>query len=132
MATNEALRDHVTSIGFSLTLSKNMIDTLVVLDHFKGNFSEVVTWNAANGKTRPAQSSHYRFNHYVSTFKSLESRGLVRAVHKYGKDGYRDIERSRHQVTRAGKLVISLLKEAGLYQDRHTDLGLDKPVVVAA
>lgn len=116
--TNEALRSHVTSIGFALTLSKNMIDTLVALDHFKGDFGAFVAWEYAGGKTRQKQ-----FSHYVTTFRSLESRGLVRAVHKY-KDGYRDIEKSRHQLTRAGKLVISLLKEAGLYQDRLTELGL--------
>lgn len=43
--SNQALRDHVTSIGFSLTLSKSMIETVILLDHFKG-------WNSFHSKTR--------------------------------------------------------------------------------
>lgn len=123
--TNTALREHVTSIGFALTLSKAMIDLLVTLDHFDGNFSKMAEWEGKTGVRH--------FGSYIATSRALEERGLMTRVHKYVYRGvgrhrqrYNDIEASRHKLTRAGKLTVSLLKEAGLYQERFTELGLDK------
>ncbi|WP_131823229.1 hypothetical protein [Mycobacteroides chelonae] len=88
---NEALREHVTSIGFALTLSKAQIELLVVLHHFKGY----------NGACRAG----YRPSHFVSTIRSLERRGLTENTYPAG------------NLTKAGALVCEILREAGLYDE---------------
>ncbi|MBM4489710.1 hypothetical protein GS471_17085 [Rhodococcus hoagii] len=85
---NEALREYTTSIGFNLTLSKRQIELLVLMDYFEGH----------SGLSRAGRSP----SHYVTTMRSLERRGLT--------SGFVNINK-------AGHLVCSLLKEAGIYQD---------------
>lgn len=116
--TNLALREYVTSVGFQLTLSQRMIDVLVALDHFKGDFEALMAWE------RASETRRRLFNHYVSTFGSLEKRGLVHRDIHHKKSGLVDPEKSRHRVTKAGRLTIGLLKEAGLYQERIKEMGL--------
>lgn len=118
---NNALREHVTSVGFNLTLSKRMIDVLVCLDHFKGDYGAMTNWERAGGLTRMRQ-----FGSYITTVRALEARGLVVRDIKY-QNGLLDRERSRHRLTRAGKLTVSLLREAGIYQERFDELRLGVP-----
>jgi hypothetical protein len=133
--TNEALREHVTSIGFSLTLSKRMIDTLVALDHFKGDFHALTQWEDDAGvDTVERTRRRVLFSHYVVTYRSLESRGLVVRknvyLHKDPKCFHLDQQKSRHSLTKAGKLMVGLLKEAGLYDERLAEMELtDKETV---
>lgn len=128
--TNANLRSHVTSIGFALTLSKNMIDLLVCLDHFSGDYHEMVSWEYRGGNARVRQ-----FGNYVTSFRALESRGLVYMDLKYTGKGTTkliDHDRTRHRLTKAGKLTVGLLKEADIYQERHHELGLDQSEEVAS
>lgn len=120
---NLALREHVTSIGFSMTLSKRMIDTLVALHHFKGNFHELVQWQyCKDDKDRLVRRA--MFGHYVTSYHALVNRGLVTTYERYNDDGTRDVKASRHNLTKAGHLIVALLKEAGIYQERMKEIGL--------
>jgi hypothetical protein len=100
---NTQLREYVTSIGFNLTLSKAMIDNLILLHHFKG-------WH---GISSGGFLYHPATKSYVTTARSLQARGLIRLD-------------TDSKLTRAGILVIGLLKQAGIYQDRLAEL-LDSP-----
>lgn len=84
---NNALNSYVTRVSFNLSLSSNQIASLVGLnEQTKDNC------NPNNIKT------------FITCGKELIDRGLV--TH----------DRVKYwQITKAGKLVIELLKEAGLY-----------------
>lgn len=107
--TNVALREYVTNVGFQLTLSKLMIDMLVALDHFKG--------------FTPEFSKHFdnKLPHFVSTGKALAERGLI--YYTYPGAG-KKAPKNQLTLTKAGRLTLSLLKEAGLYQERVKEMGL--------
>lgn len=114
---NSALREHVTSIGFSMTLSKRQIDLLVALHHFKGNFHQLINWEHAPVANMGGDRAEYArrrkfFSHSVPSGQALEHRGLIS----------HDIE--RWDITKAGHLVVALLKEAGIYQERLSEIGL--------
>lgn len=118
--TNDRLREHVTSVGFSLTLSKNMIETLVLMDHFGGfnRFHRATT-------DRPIGS------HYVTTAHALIRRGLFRD-RDCGRCELCDKPCCDHKLTKAGELVSGLLKESGIYQDVLDRAGIAAPVGVSA
>lgn len=118
--SNQALRDHVTSIGFSLTLSKSMIETVILLDHFKG-------WNSFHSKTRHLASQR----NYVVTAQSLIRRGLMRD-HGPGTRAPCDVcelDFCDHRLTRAGVLAARLLEEAGIYDEVLRRYGFDAEAV---
>ncbi|MFA4080526.1 hypothetical protein ONA92_02270 [Mycobacteroides salmoniphilum] len=115
--TNEALREHVTSIGFSLTLSKNMIETVVLMDYF-GGFNR---FHRAVRNLPPGRS-------YVSSAHALTRRGLFRLE---GYEGGRECEHCArdfcdHKLTTAGALSAALLQECGIYQDVLAKYGFDQ------
>lgn len=105
---NELLHAHVTRVGFDLTLGHTHVAALVALDQrlrfrsgFRRNPSGVKdSWSAA--------------------ISGLIHRGLV----EHDRDKKRTITdlsdprawRETWRITPAGKLVIGLLKEAGLYE----------------
>lgn len=110
--TNAALREHVTSIAFNLTLSKRQLNLLVALHHFKGypdgGFRRMETSN-------PGWRFTY-FPHFISTRRALVDRGLIRTETEDEPTGL--------YCTRAGELVAELLQEAGIYQERLVELGI--------
>lgn len=111
---NEALRDHVTNVGFNLSLTKNQIAALVWLDVMSGAERSVGSRSASN---------------WVTSIQGCMRRGLV--THHYD-----DVEWQRMQhdefmalpighffkITDAGKAVLFLLHEAGLYQEHYARL----------
>lgn len=128
---NPLLREHVTSAAFVLSLGKTHVAALVRLD------LEL----AAEVRLRPSSLRiggvpHARLHsHDIPGRDGLVRRGLVAHVyelnkHKYvvkpGDDsryvvGVVDLDRMPvgqcWNITRAGRLVADLLKEAGLYQE---------------
>jgi hypothetical protein len=90
-APNETLRNYVTSVGFSLTLSKAQIELLVLLDHFGSH--------AALHRAGRSPSM------YVPTIRALDHRGLT------------DIRSTDGILTKAGRLACELLREAGMYAE---------------
>lgn len=128
---NEALRDHVTSAAFVLSLGKTHVAALVRLD------LELAAEIHLHTRQRDfADRGHGRLHsHDVSGRNGLIDRGLIIHVfeqnkHKYivkpgDKSVYRvgAVDHDRMPVgqvwniTRAGRLVCDLLKECGLYQE---------------
>jgi len=109
--TNEALREHVTNIGFNLTLSKSMINLLVLLHHHRGD---------ANTIHEGGYRYHPVMRTWTATIRSLKERGLI--THEIVRDAKGYNVNALFKPTRAGSLVISLLKEAGIYQERLEEL----------
>ena len=96
---NEALREHVTRVGFNLTLGKTHVQTLVVLDiALKANRH----WHD-RGR-----------NLFVPAVQGLERRGLVE--HTYPSKSGLPVRRI-WRITKAGRFVLGLLKESGLYDE---------------
>ncbi|HOY80610.1 MAG TPA: hypothetical protein PLB92_00585 [Rhodoglobus sp.] len=91
IAPNETLRNYVTSVGFSLTLSKAQIELLVLLDHF--------------GSHNALHRAGLIPSMYVPTIRALDHRGLT------------DIGSREAILTKAGRLAVELLREAGMYAE---------------
>ncbi len=116
--TNLALREYTTSVGFNMMLSKRQIDLLVGL-HFQKGRHNLFEWEyLPRGDTPEALMERYRrrmvFSHSITSMRALKTRGLLRA--QAGEDW---------SLTKAGHLMVALLKEAGIYQERVKELGLD-------
>lgn len=115
---NDALRAHVTRVGFDLTLGKTHVAALVYIDQQlkrKGYFRTPVT-----GPYRKAYAN------FASGAHGLMDRGLlehliasdVHALSQYRQKYKREMPPNRvWRITSAGRLVIALLKEAGIYQE---------------
>jgi hypothetical protein len=113
---NAPLREHVTSVGFSLTLSKRQIETLVLLHHFD-----------VFDKFHDATRNHALVsNNYCTTARALIRRGLMRE-HGFGVKTAPcelcDTAVCGHKLTKAGIMTAGLLNEAGLYQEVLDRLG---------
>lgn len=117
---NYSLRDHVTRTGFDLSLGKTHIAALVYID-------QVLKINrpSLDPKTDQMHSldtpRRRPWNHFATGVHGLEERGLV--VHiaelrrKPGENVLHMTPRRIWRITPAGRLVIGLLKEAGIYQE---------------
>lgn len=99
---NDLLRDHVTSYGFVLTLRKTHVSALVQLDLC-----------LRDAKYRRAMVKPDMF---ITGIHGLVSRGLV--VHHFKENAKRAAGlRPHYTITAAGRLVLALLKEAGMYEN---------------
>lgn len=125
---NDLLRMHVTRVGFDLSLGKTHIAALVWIEELR-----VAKWDATYFRKPKSGPMHRAFNNLVSGFHGLEERGLV--VHRYDpqqvmrfqqsnpvhrdEDGVLRIHHNPKvwKITKAGRLVIDLLKESGLYDE---------------
>lgn len=112
---NEQFRHHVTSVGFILTLGKTHIARLVAIDlELKENLSIIERIDADVLRPRAPRV----FN---STAHGLFERGLVEHIldarRKPGENINEMRPRRIWRITPAGRLVINLLKEAGIYQE---------------
>lgn len=109
---NEALRAHVTRVGFDLTLGRTHIAALVYLNESIKRGCHFNTTKA----TGPLARS---FSFFASGMHGCEDRGLV--VHHFDPVAQRsqeDVGLSPHfTITRAGELVVELLRESGLYAE---------------
>jgi len=114
---NEPLREHVTSIGFALTLTKTQIYLLVILHYSKG-----FKGTCRNGLTA---SRTYGNRFCVPAMIALERRGLVTRIPcTKNERGYNNLD-GDVVLTKAGHLTVQLLKEAGIYQDTLLKAGVD-------
>jgi hypothetical protein len=95
---NELLREHVLRTRFELTLTKTQIRALVELHAWDGDDAPHPTWIYYSSQ---------------AGMLGLVRRGLVREV-------YWPLESNTYQITRAGALVVELLKESGIYQHYMT------------
>lgn len=134
---NEELRAHVTRVGFDLTLGKTHIAALVWLEELRA-----VGWDA--GKLADTRISNNRqahrlgFSHFVIGMRGLEDRGLLthdvqtreQQIAWSRKHPVRRLDNGSLTVphnprvwklTKAGRAVVSLLKESGIY-DEYADV----------
>ncbi len=115
---NELLRQHVTRVGSDLTLGKTHIAALVYLDQSIKLRTHIDTRHSSQWARRS-------FANFATGMHGCEDRGLV--VHHF-----RDTRtlpprekaridaqgmKAHYTITKAGRLVIDLLKEAGIYQE---------------
>lgn len=106
---NEALRGHVTRVGFDLTLGRTHVAALVALKE---------SIEAGHWLNTGTQSV---FSHFVSGMHGCERRGLIR--HHYRQPEWKNGVRSdlppgeHYTITTAGELVVGLLREAGVYDE---------------
>lgn len=110
--SNDRLREHVTNTAFNLTLTKRQMDFLILLHHYRGNFDRAHNHVAEGRKGKRENASHYLAPMWVANAHSLIDKGLLNP------------EPHNWSLTKAGNLVVSLLREADIYQDRLADLGL--------
>lgn len=108
--TNEPLRAHVTRVGFDLTLGRSHIAALVYLNEslnhggdYHYRFADI------------APDKRRLFNLWAPGIGGCITRGLV--LHHYD-ERHRDEGLGWHYtLTRAGSLVVDLLRECGLYDE---------------
>lgn len=112
---NDLLRAHVTRVGFDLSLGHTHVAALVELDlAFK------------NKGRRPHvnvdRSIHGIADMWITAVQGCERRGLV--AHHYNDRAAKRAQdrdvfdlRPHYTITPAGRLVLALLKEAGLYEE---------------
>lgn len=117
---NEYLREHVTRVGFNLSLGKTHIAALVHIDHMlKRNQSTIEALN--NGDYKMREKLPRVFNLFVPGQRGLAERGLVQHIgdrHQKPGELWSSMRPRRiWRITPAGRLVINLLKEAGIYQE---------------
>jgi hypothetical protein len=103
---NPALREHVTRVGFNLSLTTTQIAILVEINECWAKDRHVVGWGSP-------------WSHFASTSRALRVRGLV--WHEFpecsAEDRYKHPPSEYFGLTAAGQFVVGLLSEAGLYED---------------
>ena len=111
---NVTLRDYVQRSAFDLNLGRTHVAALVYLD--------LCIANDPRDVSTPDGRSVY--TNFIDATRGLERRGLV--VHHWTRDkrtGYTAKGTKAHYtITRAGQLVIELLREAGLYEEFRAPL----------
>jgi hypothetical protein len=117
---NTALREHVTGTTFVLTLRKTQIAALVWLDV---ELADDRTFTEQLASDQPFLRPRGRvWSLFVPGVNGLISRGLVEHIipDHYRRPGVSTADLKPSQVWRitpAGKLVVGLLKEAGIWQE---------------
>lgn len=111
---NEALRGHVTRVGFNLTLSIGQIGVLVTIA--EGN-AQKADYRAVGDMVKGFTPWAFAVNsNWVTGVRGLERRGLIE--HHVPKAIRKDRKISTvWTISPAGEHVVGLLKEAGIYQE---------------
>lgn len=110
---NDLLRAHVTRVGFDLSMGKTHIAALVYLNECLRQKRYI-----PHNRTTVLDPGRYRaFSHFASGIGGCCERGLVLHHYRADKKGKNDGLKWHYTITRAGRLVIDLLKEAGIYQE---------------
>ncbi|WP_104656496.1 hypothetical protein [Ralstonia insidiosa] len=97
---NKTFSEYATSTAFAIQLSKNQCNALLRLDEHKGDPADCHTLS-------------------VGTLKGLDARGFVSWARDASGRAY-DFE----GLTQAGRLVVGLLREAGLTVDNTNTLSV--------
>lgn len=108
MADNDLLRQHVTRVGFDLSLGKTHIAALVYLNECLAQKRYIASHHSEQWARRA-------FSHFASGMHGCEDRGLV--LHHWRADKKDAGLKWHFTITKAGRLVIDLLREAGIYQE---------------
>lgn len=118
---NQALRDHTTSATFVLTLGSSHIAALVMIDHrLRTNLTmdEDIEQYRKNGPQpgdiRVLSNGTYGRAFSLNGQPGLIRRGLITHTYPTGQ-GWRPSD--IWTITPAGRLVINLLDEAGIWQE---------------
>lgn len=106
-APNEALRGHVTRVGFDLSMGKTHVAALVVLAE------AIARRGTVDSRTSPLLRT------WITATGGLMARGLVE--HHYNPKAKGRGLQHHYSITKAGRHVIGLLKEAGIYQE-HAEM----------
>lgn len=114
--TNDALRHWARGISFTIAMGRRQVYTLVSL-----HLSAERVWGAGFVGDR-----HRFMCSFVVSGNCLVDRGLV-VAHIWNSEKRRKLRGSHQirefwQLTRAGELVIELLKEAGIYDEVRAEL----------
>lgn len=110
---NDLLRDHVTRVGFNLTLGKTHIETLTYL----------ADWGDVNPADIPRTPASF-----VGAGHGLMRRGLLVHIMPPNRDepNYRppgaEPLGTWWKITPAGQLVLGLLEEAGIWTPRRVEV----------
>lgn len=105
--------DYVTSCAFHLNLSRQMAQTMWLIDKQErggGDRDRITTvFEAAS-------------DNFIAAAKALSRRGLVEWHEPpVKKDGYRDFSKPAHTLTQPGKLVLDLCVIAGVVPARWSN-----------
>lgn len=117
---NQALREHVTRVGFNLTLGKTHIAALVLINEY---WARDIEYHAHGAP----------WSSWITGVGGLQTRGL--AWHQFHDTrgipaDKRPLPSEYYGITTAGQYVIGLLAEAGIWQDyldlieRHKKIGM--------
>lgn len=113
--TNDLLRSHVTGAAFHLTLGKTHIAALVHLEERLA--SDLNAWEHIK---RPRSTTPHLGN-FTSGASGLIARGLVTHTYPASNAHWADEPFSTFwQITPAGRLVLELLREAGIWDEYAT------------
>lgn len=126
MTVNLALRQYVTSANFALILGSTHIAALVWTDHMlrrNKSFKEDNEEGTTDDRNPPGRALQPRaYAHHATGMTGLLRRGLVvRLFESHGGQPYEQWAGVKPdetwQITEAGRLVIGLLKESGLWAE---------------
>lgn len=121
--TNEALRQWARGISFTIAMGRRQVYTLISLHLSAGrDWPSVSTWSIVGDR-------HRQMRHFITSAHCLIDRGLL-VAHVWGTKTMKGKKKvgDHWQVTRAGELVIELLKEAGIYEEVRAELeAADQP-----
>lgn len=120
---NAALRQWARGISFTIAMGRRQVFTLISLH---------LSAEQQHGKATLVGSMHRHMRSFVVSAGCLVDRGLVDAHvwtdERVRRDAGRLKTKQLWQLTRAGELVIDLLKEAGIYEEVRAELeAADKP-----
>lgn len=137
MTINVALRQHVTSASFALVLGSTHIAALVWTDHMlrrNRSLRDDLDEGTYDGRYPHESGPHSRaFRNHATGMNGLVRRGLV--IHTRPPQG----QRTDHippsdiwEITEAGRLVIGLLRESGLWAEYGGQDEPAKPELIGA
>jgi hypothetical protein len=129
---NDALREHVTSSKFTLTLGATHIAALVWIDWqllVNLNFDELSEQQSALVEPPRSHTLYRTFQLVVPGMHGLIQRGLV----THTRPANRGVKPADiWTITTAGQMVVGLLKEAGIWQEYASALPpIPRPVEAA-
>ena len=114
--TNEMLRAHVTGTAFALTLGKTHIAALVHLEEYLA--ADLTGWERAK-QPRPTTP---HLGNFTTGASGLITRGLVTHTYPASDKHWANLPFSASwHITPAGRLVLALLKECGIWQEYATN-----------
>lgn len=116
---NESLRQWARGVSFTIAMGRRQVYTLISTDLSKDR-----TYGLATGRSDSFLGDrHPQMRHFITSMHCLVDRGLVAAPIWNGgvKKGEPRLAKYWH-LTRAGELVVELLKEAGIYAEVVAEL----------